>query len=79
MSTTNLLQFDRAGLVGWFDAHGEKPFRARQVFRWMHQKGATDFSGMSDLAKPLRAWLEQEARIEGLPVLTEQRSRDGTV
>ncbi|OZB44545.1 MAG: 23S rRNA (adenine(2503)-C(2))-methyltransferase [Thiomonas sp. 15-66-11] len=79
MSTTNLLQFDRAGLVGWFDAHGEKPFRARQVFRWMHQKGATDFSGMSDLAKPLRAWLEQEARIEGLPALTEQRSRDGTV
>ena len=79
MSTTNLLQFDRAGLVGWFAARGEKPFRARQVFRWMHQKGATDFSGMSDLAKPLRAWLEQEAKIEGLPVLTEQRSRDGTV
>lgn len=79
MSTTNLLQFDRAGLVGWFEAHGEKAFRARQVFRWMHQKGATDFSGMSDLAKPLRAWLEQEARIEGLLTLTEQRSRDGTV
>ncbi|MHB1667341.1 MAG: 23S rRNA (adenine(2503)-C(2))-methyltransferase RlmN [Thiomonas sp.] len=79
MSTTNLLQFDRAGLVDWFAAHGEKPFRARQVFRWMHQKGVAEFAGMSDLAKPLRAWLQSAARIESLPVLTEQRSRDGTV
>ena len=79
MSATNLLQFDRAGLVDWFAAHGEKPFRARQVFRWIHHKGAAGFAGMSDLAKPLRGWLEAEATIEGLPVLTEKRSSDGTV
>jgi 23S rRNA (adenine2503-C2)-methyltransferase len=79
MSATNLLQFDRAGLVDWFAAHGEKPFRARQVFRWIHHKGAAGFAGMSDLAKPLRSWLEAEATIQGLPVLTEKRSSDGTV
>ncbi|NNM63095.1 MAG: 23S rRNA (adenine(2503)-C(2))-methyltransferase RlmN [Burkholderiales bacterium] len=79
MSPTNLLQFDRAGLVDWFAAHGEKPFRARQVFRWMHQRGVADFADMSDLAKPLRAWLRDAARLESLPVLAEQRSRDGTV
>ncbi len=79
MSTINLLQFDRAGLVDWFATQGEKPFRARQVFRWMHQKGVAEFADMSDLAKPLRAWLQGVARLESLPVLTEQRSRDGTV
>ncbi len=79
MSATNLLQLDRAGLVDWFAAHGEKPFRARQVFRWIHHKGASGFAGMSDLAKPLRSWLEAEATIQSLPVLTERQSRDGTV
>ncbi len=79
MSSTNLLQFDRAGLVDWFAAHGEKPFRARQVFRWMHQRGVADFADMSDLAKPLRAWLQDAARLESLPTLAEQHSRDGTV
>ena len=79
MATTDLLQFDRPGLASWFAAHGEKPFRARQVFRWLHQRGAVDFASMTDLAKPLRAWLDAEASIGGLPVLATQRSRDGTV
>ncbi len=79
MATTDLLQFDRPGLASWFAAHGEKPFRARQVFRWLHQRGATDFAAMTDLAKPLRAWLEAEASMAALSVLTTQRSRDGTV
>ena len=77
--TTNLLQFDRAGLLDWFAAHGEKPFRARQVMRWIHQRGQADFAAMSDLAKPLRAWLQRDAALRALAVQTCQRSRYGTV
>jgi 23S rRNA (adenine2503-C2)-methyltransferase len=79
MSTTNLLQFDRAGLVDWFAQHGHAAFRARQVFRWIHQKGVADFDAMSDLAKPLRQFLREHAHVAALPVLTESRSADGTV
>ncbi len=75
----NLLQFDRAGLVDWFAQHGHAAFRARQVFRWMHQKGVADFEAMSDLAKPLRQFLRERATVAALPVLTESRSADGTV
>ena len=78
-TSTNLLQFDRDGLVAWFGRHGHAAFRARQVFRWMHQKGVADFEAMSDLAKPLRQFLRENAHIAALPVLTESRSADGTV
>ena len=79
MSPTNLLQFDRAGLLDWFAGHGQAAFRARQVFRWIHQKGVADFDAMTDLAKPLREFLRAQACVAGLPVVTESRSTDGTV
>ena len=77
--TTNLLEFDRSGLLDWFAARGEKPFRARQVMRWVHQRGERDFAAMSDLAKPLRAWLQRDAEVSALPVQVCRRSNDGTV
>lgn len=79
MSSTNLLQFDRAGLLDWFAGHGQAAFRARQVFRWIHQKGVADFDAMTDLAKPLREILRAQACVAGLPVISESRSADGTV
>ena len=48
----NLLDLDAAQLVSFFANIGEKPFRAKQLLRWMHQFGEADFSKMSDLAKP---------------------------
>jgi 23S rRNA (adenine2503-C2)-methyltransferase len=75
----NLLDFDLEGLTAWCEALGEKRFRAVQLFRWIHQRGAADFEAMSDLAKSLRAKLHQHAEIRALPVLSEQRSADGTV
>ncbi len=75
----NLLQFDKAGLVEWLARAGHKAFRARQVMHWVHQRGVADFQAMTDLARPLRAWLEDNACVQALPVLSEQRSRDGTV
>ncbi len=42
----NLLDFDPAQLTAWFAEHGEKPFRARQVLRWIYQTGEFDFDAM---------------------------------
>jgi len=50
----NLLDFDADGLAALFGELGEKPFRARQVLKWIHQSGESDFAAMSDLAKGLR-------------------------
>ena len=49
--SVNLLDFDAEGLTAWFASVGEKPFRARQVLRWMHRSGQSDFAAMTDLAK----------------------------
>jgi 23S rRNA (adenine2503-C2)-methyltransferase len=75
----NLLDFDLAGLTRYFAEIGEKPFRAKQVLRWMHQMGANDFGQMSDLAKSLRENLTQQAVITAPQVREEFRSADGTV
>jgi len=75
---TNLLDLDRAGLEQFFASIGEKPFRARQLMQWIHQRGITDFDQMTDLAKTLRAKLPQVAEIR-LPVVSvDQQSSDGT-
>jgi 23S rRNA (adenine2503-C2)-methyltransferase len=77
--TANLLDFDLEGLAAFCAQLGEKRFRATQLFRWIHQKGARDFSQMSDLAKSLREKLQTAARIEGLPVISQHESADGTI
>ncbi len=74
----NLLAFDAAGLEAYFVGLGEKPFRARQVLRWIHQSGEGDFSRMSDLAKGLRAKLEQAACVEAPAVVGDSAAADGT-
>ncbi|AMM23064.1 23S rRNA (adenine(2503)-C(2))-methyltransferase RlmN [Variovorax sp. PAMC 28711] len=79
MTTTNLLEFDLEGLAAFCERLGEKRFRATQLFRWIHQRGARDFSEMTDLAKSLREKLATTARIEALPVATQQESTDGTI
>jgi len=75
---TNLLNMDRAALTAWFESLGEKPFRARQVLRWIHRRGTGDFAAMSDVARSLRDKLAQAAVIEAAPVLRSGTSSDGT-
>jgi 23S rRNA (adenine2503-C2)-methyltransferase len=75
----NLLDFDLDGLAAFCEQLGEKRFRATQLFRWIHQKGASDFEQMSDLAKSLRGKLQGKAMIESLSVISEHVSSDGTV
>ena len=77
--TVNLLDFDLEGLTAFCEQLGEKRFRAVQLFRWIHQKGASRFDEMSDLAKSLRGKLPSVCTITGLPVLARQDSADGTI
>ena len=79
MEAVNLLGFDLQGLAAYCEQLGEKRFRATQLFRWIHQKGAADFDQMSDLAKSLRDNLRDRAVIRGLPVISEHVSSDGTI
>ncbi|MBL9038652.1 MAG: 23S rRNA (adenine(2503)-C(2))-methyltransferase RlmN [Archangium sp.] len=58
---------------------GEKPFRAKQIFKWLHQRGATSFDEMTDLSKGLRTQLHEQAFIRVVTVDLEQRSVDGTI
>ena len=60
-------------------ALGEKPFRARQLFRWIHQRGANSFDEMTDLSKALRAQLAERAELVVVTKDLEQRSIDGTI
>lgn len=77
--TTNLLDYDLEGLAAFCEQLGEKRFRATQLFRWIHQRGATSFDQMTDLAKSLREKLPASARIEGLKLVSRHDSADGTV
>ena len=77
--TANLLDFDLEGLAAFCERLGEKRFRATQLFRWIHQKGASDFDQMSDLAKSLRDKLKGCAAIAPLSVLSQHESADGTI
>ena len=75
----NLLQFDRDALGDWCEQQGEQPFRATQLFRWIHQRGARDFAAMTDLAKSFREKLVAAAEVAALPVASEQVADDGTI
>jgi 23S rRNA (adenine2503-C2)-methyltransferase len=77
--TANLLDFDLEGLAAFCEQLGEKRFRAVQLFRWIHQKGAADFADMTDLARSLREKLPAVCTIIDLPVLSRQDSTDGTI
>jgi 23S rRNA (adenine2503-C2)-methyltransferase len=66
-------------LTEFVAALGEKPFRAKQVYRWLHQRGAISFDEMTDLSKDLRARLATSARIVHVTKDLEQRSIDGTI
>ncbi|MVW72222.1 MULTISPECIES: 23S rRNA (adenine(2503)-C(2))-methyltransferase RlmN [unclassified Bordetella] len=74
----NLLGLDSAKLADLVAQWGGKPFRARQLQRWVHQRGADTFDAMTDLAREFRGQLAEHCTIEAPPVNTEQRSSDGT-
>ena len=74
----NLLGMTLAEMTAFFAEMGEKPFRAKQVFRWIHHFGVDNFDAMTDLAKSLREKLPEVAVIVPPKLMTEQASKDGT-
>jgi 23S rRNA (adenine2503-C2)-methyltransferase len=74
----NLLDLDRKAMEGFFADLGEKPFRATQLIKWIHQRGVADFAAMTDLSKALRAKLEEVCEVRLPEAVFDQRSADGT-
>lgn len=75
----NLLGLPRAQLETFVATRlGAKPFRARQLMKWIYRRGAADFSAMSDLAQEFRTRLSEVAEITVPQIVTEQVSKDGT-
>ena len=77
-SKTNLLGMTPAQLASYFQDIGEKPFRATQVLKWMHQLGAESFDEMTNISKSLREKLNLQAEIRGPEVVSQDISKDGT-
>jgi len=74
----NLLDLDAHALSAYFAEMGEKPFRARQLMRWIYREGESDFAAMTDIAAVLRNKLAQQACIVVPEILREELSDDGT-
>ena len=75
---TNLLDYDAAGLAGYFESIGERGFRATQIIKWVHQLGIVDFDAMTNLARVLREHLREHSEIRPPEIVSEQLSVDGT-
>ena len=74
----NLLGMDLETLTSELQEAGHKPFRAKQLLRWVHQRSEADFSNMTDLAKGFRAQLEDRYCIHSLSPILDKTSNDGT-
>ena len=74
----NLVGMPKEALAREMAALGEKPFRAKQLWRWIYKNGVTDFAAMTDLAKPLRDTLDRAYVIERPTIAQAQESADGT-
>ena len=75
----NLFGLDRAGLEAFFLGQGEKPFRARQVLKWVYHAGVIDFDEMTDLSRGQRDRLKAMAVLSLPEVVERHESRDGTI
>ena len=74
----NLLDLDAHALTAYLTEMGEKPFRARQLLRWIYQVGESDFAAMTDIKAVLREKLSRNACIAVPDILREELSEDGT-
>lgn len=75
----NLLNYNQAQLQDFVLQLGEKPFRAQQLIKWIHQLGITDFDEMSNLSKAFRERLKTVAYVRAPDVISEHESRDGVI
>jgi 23S rRNA (adenine2503-C2)-methyltransferase len=74
----NLLGMNRAELEAFVAGFGAKPYRARQLLKWIYRRGEADFTRMTDLAKDFRAGLAQRAEIRVPAIVADRTAADGT-
>jgi 23S rRNA (adenine2503-C2)-methyltransferase len=77
-TTINLLGLDATSLAKLVSQWGDKPFRANQLSRWVHQRGVADFDQMSDLAQAFRARLHEHCNVQPPVVIERHQSTDFT-
>lgn len=75
----NLFNYSPAQLEEYFSKIGEKPFRARQILKWVYHHGVTDFEQMTNLSGKLRQVLAEQAELRAPSILNQHVSADGTV
>ena len=75
----NLLNLSLDEMTAFLAELGEKPFRATQIIKWIHQYGVDDFDAMTNISKVLREKLKEIAEIRGPEVVAQNLSEDGTV
>lgn len=78
MNPTNLKACSLDQLIEFFGELGEKPYRARQLYKWLYAKNVTEFEGMTDLSAATRKALSERAALPRLTTLRENVSSDGT-
>ena len=74
----NLIGLNQKDLEKFFLSLGEKSFRSKQVYQWIHQKGVSDFYAMTNISKELQEKLSEKAEISAPKVMLEKDSKDGT-
>ncbi len=74
----NLLGMTRTELEGFVAGFGAKPFRARQLLKWIYRRGEADFSRMTDLARDFRAELAMRAEVTVPEIVSARTASDGT-
>lgn len=74
----NLLGLSKTGLQQFVTELGEKPFRAQQLLKWIHQRGVSDFEQMTDISKAFRLRLSECAEIRPPEIASQHDSKDGT-
>ncbi|HYE95657.1 MAG TPA: 23S rRNA (adenine(2503)-C(2))-methyltransferase RlmN [Rubricoccaceae bacterium] len=78
-SLVDLVALDREGMGAFVETLGEPRYRGRQLFRWVHARGAASFDEMTDLPKALREKLKETATLGTLQEVTRRTARDETI
>lgn len=76
---TDIRKYSLEEIQNFLVGMGEKKFRAKQIWSWLWQRGATDFAAMTNLSKKLRELLETHFVIRPIELDLEQQSVDGTL
>lgn len=75
---TDIKELSREDLVLWLEKGGFKPYRSRQIFKWLYMQQADSFEEMTDLGKEFRALLSSAFTIDRLKIETTEQSEDGS-